>query len=217
MGLSNRYESPTLILEPPLVVQTEAPGTARLPASSERRARAIDAFIDLVLEGHLPPTSDQVARRAGISMATLFRYFEKLDDLRRDAAARTLERFPLFQIPEIGLGPRDDRIERFAAVRVAPWEEIHLLARLQRSTTLKDPGAAAMVDFGRRAMADQVREHFSPELRGLTAAKREDAVATIASLTSVESWEQFRNGSGRSPIQTRRAWCRAIDRILTNP
>lgn len=184
------------------------------PAQMERRARAVDAFIDLVLEGNLPPASEQVARRAGISMATLFRYFDSLDELRRDAAARTLERFPLFQVPHIGVGSRSERIERFASIRVELWEKIHLLARLQRSNALKDPGAAEMVELGRRLMADQIRQHFAPELRDFTQAQRGDAVATIASLTSVESWEQFRHAHGRSPLQTRRAWTQAIDRIL---
>ena len=199
-------------MSPPVV--SAARSTARPTASTERRARAIDAFIDLVFEGHLPPTSEQVAHRAGISMATLFRYFDTLDQLRRDAAARTLERFAFFEVPEIGVGPRAERIERFAAIRVELWESIQLLARLQRSTALQDSGAAEMVDFGRRAMADQIRQHFAPELCSLTAARQEDAVATIASLTSVESWEQFRHAYGRSPMQTRRAWAHAIDSVL---
>lgn len=190
-------------------------GFQRTPASTRRRVRAIDAFIDLVLEGNLPPTTEQVAERADISLATLFRYFETLNVLRRDAALRMLERFPLLRVSDVGEGPMRDRIERFAAIRVSLWEKVHLLARLQRSTVLQDPGAAQMVNFVRGVMADEVREHFAHELRGLTAAQRDDAVALIASLTSVESWEQFRHAYGRSPLQTRRAWAQAIDAILT--
>jgi AcrR family transcriptional regulator len=190
-------------------------GFQRTPASTRRRVRAIDAFIDLVLEGNLPPTTQQVAERAGISMATLFRYFETLDVMRRDAALRMLERFPLLHVSDVGEGPLRERIERFAAIRVALWEKVHLLARLQRRVVLQDPDAAQMIDFVRGVMADEVREHFAPELRGLTSALRDDAVALIASLTSVESWEQFRHTYGRSPLQTRRAWAQAIDAILS--
>ena len=43
---------------------------------------------------------------------------------------------------------------------------------------------------------------------------RDDAVALIATLTSVESWEQFRLAYRRSPAQTRRAWTNAIRAIL---
>ncbi len=185
------------------------------PAATRRRVRALDAFIDLVLEGNLPPTAEQVAERAGISMATFFRYFETLNTLRHDAAARMLERFPLLHVPDPGQGPLRRRIERFVALRVELWEKVHLLARLQRSTVLQDPDAARMVDFVRGVMADQVREHFATELRERSAAQRDDAVALIAMLTSVESWEQFRNTYGRSPLQTRRAWTQAIDALLS--
>ena len=196
-------------------VASEARSAARRPAVAERRMLALDAFLDLLLEGHLPPTSEQVADRAGISMATLFRYFDTLDELKRDAAARILQRFShLYQLPDIGAGPRDERIDRFVAIRVDLWEMIHPLAKLTRSNALRDPGAAETVESGRVAMADQIRLHFGVEHRALTFAQRENAVATIASLTSVESWEQFRHTHGRSAAQTRRAWSHAIDRIL---
>ena len=185
------------------------------PAAIRRRVRALDAFIDLVLEGNLPPTAEQVAERAGISKATFFRYFESLNAMRYDAGARMLERFPLLHVADPGQGPLRERIERFVSLRVELWEKVHLLARLQRTMVLQDPDAARMVDFVRGMMADQVREHFAPELRERSAAQRDDAVALIAMLTSVESWEQFRNAHGRSPMQIRRAWSQGIDALLS--
>lgn len=128
---------------------------------------------------------------------------------------RSAERYRhLFQVPEIGVGSRDERIRRFAGFRVDLWEKTHLLARLLRSGALRKPEAAQMLAFSRKVMADQVRAHFDTELRALSPAHREDAIATVATLTSVESWEQFRLAHGRSPVQTRRAWSRAIDRAL---
>jgi AcrR family transcriptional regulator len=187
----------------------------RSPAAMRRRARALDAFIDLVLEGHLPPTADQVAERAGISKATFFRYFESLNAMRYDAGARMLERFPLLHVADPGQGPLRERIERFVALRVELWEKVHLLAQLQRTMVLRDPDAARMVDRVREMMLDQVREHFAPELRERSAAQRDDAATLIAMITSVESWEQFRNTYGRSPLQTRRAWTQAVEALLS--
>jgi AcrR family transcriptional regulator len=190
-------------------VNTRRPGPAR------RRARAVDAFIDLVLEGHLPPTASQVADRAGISLATLFRFFDTLDQLRHDSAIRMMERFSsLIGVPDIGAGSRDERIRRYTKNRVELHETTNPLALLLRSTALGDPGAAELVGFARGVFADQIRLHFEAELRALPPARREDAVATIATLTSVESWEQFRHAHGRTPVQIRRAWSRAIDVTL---
>jgi AcrR family transcriptional regulator len=155
-----------------------------------------------VLEGHLPPTVEQVTGGAGISKATFFRYFESLGAMRYDALARMLERFPLFHLADPGQGPLG---ERFVALRVAWWEKTHRMALLQRSTVLRDPEAARTVDLIRRGMAGQIREHFAPELRERSQTRRDDLVALIAMLTSAESWDPFRNASGRSPLQTRRA------------
>ena len=185
------------------------------PAATRRRVRALDAFIDLVLEGNLPPTAEQVAERAGISKATFFRYFESLNAMRCDAAARMLERFPLLHVAEPGQGPLRQRIERFVSLRVELWEKVHLLARLQRTMVLQDPDAARMVGSVRELMVDQAREHFAPELQERSAAQRDDTAMLVAMITSVESWEQFRNTYGRSPLQTRRAWAQAIEALLT--
>ena len=62
---------------------------------------------------------------------------------------------------------------------------------------------------------DQVHEHFAPELRERPAARRDDAAMLIAMITSVESWEQLRKTYGRSPLQTRHAWTRAIEALLS--
>lgn len=161
------------------------------------------------------PRSERVAERAGISMATLFRYFDTLDDLRQAASRRVTQRFPdLLVIPDMGRGPLAERIATFVALRVQLWETIHPLVRLGRSHAFHDARVAAMVDEGRRLMAGQIRQQFDPELRTLTAAQRDNAIVTIASLTSVESWEQFRRAFGRSALQTRRAWGEALERIL---
>ena len=96
------------------------------PAAMRRRVRTLDAFIDLVLEGNLPPTVEQVVERAGISQATFFRYFESLAALRYDAGARMVERFPLLHVADPGQGPLRDRIERFVALmdRLPPAERL---------------------------------------------------------------------------------------------
>jgi AcrR family transcriptional regulator len=187
----------------------------RHPPPSERRTRALDAFIDLVLEHGQHPRPEEVAERADVSIASLYRYFANLDELRHDAVARLVERFPdLFDISKIGSGDRDQRIASFTAARFALHETLHPLQLLSRAMSQADPAARKHVDAARSAMADQIRHHFDAELHTLSPTRREDTVAAIAALTSVESWEQFRRSHRRTPAQTRRAWNSAIDRLL---
>ncbi len=199
---------------------TEAPSSGsadarRHMAPSERRTQALDAFIDLTLERGAHPRPEEVAERAEVSIASLYRYFTDLDELRHDAVARLAERYPeLFHISKIGTGSRKERIASFTAARIALHETLHPLQLLARVTGRHDPSAQLHVDNARSAMADQIRRHFDTELRTLTPTRREDAVATIAALTSVESWEQFRCNHDRTPAQTRRAWNTALDQVL---
>ena len=197
------------------VSQSDPSTDRRRPRPSERRARAVDAFIDLVLEHGVHPRPEEVAERADVSIASLYRYFANLDELRGDAVRRLVERFPdLFHISKIGTGDRDQRIAAFTAARFALHETLHPLQLLSRAMSRTDPAAAEHVDAARAAMADQVQRHFRAELERLSPNRREDTVAAIAVLTSVESWEQFRRSHGRTPAQTRRAWTSAIDRLL---
>ena len=64
------------------------------------RDAVIDALFELLLEGSPTPKSDELARRAGVSEASVFRYFDSLDDLFLRAFQAFQERYaPLLTIP----------------------------------------------------------------------------------------------------------------------
>lgn len=188
-----------------------------LAATAARRIAVVDAFIDVVLECGSPPTPEEAANRAGVSRATFFRYFSTIAELRNEAATRVVERFPdLLTIPTIGLGSRDDRIRRFVDFQVQLHETLHPLELLMRSHAAQDPEAAGFVDAVRRLHADHARQHFEADLHPHGPARRDDLVAAIAVLTSVESWQQFRHSLGRSRAQTNRAWRSALVGIFAD-
>lgn len=179
-----------------------------------RRLRVVDAFIDLVLEGDPSPTPASVAERAGVSRASVFRYFETLDELRIETMGRVLERFvDLFELGEPSATSMADRAAGFVASRLRFHETLHPLGLLQRRHAT-DPDATAAIDLGRTLLADQVRAHFRRDLEPLDDERRDDVVTTIAVLTSIESWHQSRHTHGRSPAQIRRAWIAAITALL---
>ncbi len=185
----------------------------RRPLPAERRAGAIDAFIDLVLETGENPRPEDVASRAGVSIASLYRYFENLDELRRGAFARLVDRFPeLFLIPEVGTGSRQARITAFVETRLAMHEKLHPVQLLVRR--LRPADAAVTRDNPRYVSADQISLHFADELSPLDPDERRAVVATINVVTSTESWEHFRRTDDRTPDQTRDAWITAIDHLL---
>ncbi len=177
---------------------------------------ALDAMIDLIGEGHVPPSSEQVAERAQVSVASLFRYFDTVDDLRAQAAALALERYAVaFAIEPIGKGTASERIATLTDARLAQYEQLAPFGRLIRIRAPHIDAARDQLARLRATQVDQIRVHFARELQLRTPANGDDLVATIHSLTSFESWEQFRGALGRSRYQTRRAWSVALEAIVT--
>lgn len=196
--------------------------SADRPVIDGRRARrergrlaVTEATIDLVLEGRIPSSADEIAARAGVSPASLFRYFETLDDLRQATADRYFERYThLFDVPGIGHGPLSDRIQRFVKARVSLHEITEPMARLTRLRAPEHLELDQRLRHVRATLSDQVRHHFDTELAELSAARRDDAVTVISTLTSFEAWDQARHDHSRSQQQIRRAWSATINGLL---
>ena len=53
----------------------------RLQRSVRSRQIILDAIVSLVEEGNLVPTAQQVARRAGVGLRTVFRHFDDMEAL----------------------------------------------------------------------------------------------------------------------------------------
>lgn len=199
-----------------MIDSTTAGGDGRTLRRERGRAAVTDAMIELVLEGHLPPSAEQLAARSGVSVASVFRYFDGLDDLRRAATEVYLQRYDhLFEIPDIGEGPLVERIERLVDARLRLYEVAGPMGRLVRIRAHDDAGARDNLSRLRHTYTDQLRHHFDAELTPLGADRRNDLVDTVATLTSFESWEQLRDDRARTDPGIRRAWTHAIARLIT--
>jgi AcrR family transcriptional regulator len=71
---------------------TTATADGRHRRSQESRQRIIDAIVELVNEGVLVPTAEQVSDRAGLAMRTVFRHFKDMDSLYREISRRMYAR-----------------------------------------------------------------------------------------------------------------------------
>lgn len=181
------------------------------------RQAVIDATLDLFLEGGERPTSEEVAARAGVSVASVFRYFESLDELRHQATLRFLDRHaPLYEVEELGEGSLEDRVERFVAARLALHRAVAPIARVVRVRAVEHPALADALDSTRRTLAEQVRAHFAPELEGLDPTTTEDVVGLIATISAFEAWDQLTNVLDRTEGQIARAWTSALTTLLTD-
>jgi AcrR family transcriptional regulator len=185
-------------------------------ARRERGRIAVsDAVIDLVVEGNADPTAEQVAKRAGVSVASLFRYFKTLKELRRETLRRYFKRYDhLFQLPDISEGTLEHRSQVFVNCRAKWYETTEPMCRGARRRAPDVPDLDEVLHSVRARQADQIRQCFAYELEALSPSARDDLVATISTLTSFESWDQIVHDHNRTPRQVRRTWVTALHRLL---
>lgn len=178
------------------------------------RAAVIDAMFDLIVEGHLPPAVDQVARRAGVSTATIFRYFGTLDDLQQETVARFVERFDhLLEIDRPGEGSATSLVRRFVDSRITLFSTVGPVMHLAWVRSLDQPRIAAAVRENRRRLRDATEEHFAAVL-GPRSARRNGLVDAIDGMCSIESWVSLTRIHDRSPDEIRRAWTAGVSRLV---
>ena len=182
------------------------------------RELVLDAVLELFTEDSLEPAAADVAERSGVSLRSVYRYFEDGEALVRAAIARNMERIrPLFEIADLGLGPLPDRVERMVTARLRLYEAIAPMMRasLQRAPTndiIRD-----RLDADLAAMRRQVEQMFAHELEQLPGPSRRDVTAALDLLLGFPSFEQLRRTREFPGPDTRRILVRAVASVLAGP
>lgn len=196
---------------------TEETIDGRRARRDRNRAAVIDALFALLEEG-VRPSTEEIAARAGVSISSLFRYFDSIDDLQRQTIEVHFDRFgPLFDVPSIGVGDLEGRITRFVDARLELHTAVAPIARLARARAFDQPVIADTLAQARRSLASQIREHFAPELVTVSKDDADQAADAIDGLTSFEAWDLLSNTHGRSAEHLRRSWTAAIRSVLDGP
>ena len=146
----------------PQSVSVSASVDGRSAIRDRNRDAVLDAVLDLFSEDNLSPGPDEVALRAGLSVRSVYRYFEDHDALSRAAIDRQLERLaPLLLIAAIGEGPLDGRITRFVEARIRLQAELGPPSGPPASGPRSIPWKRAS-SVGPDPAAPPVERHFAP-------------------------------------------------------
>lgn len=168
----------------------EAQPDGRRAWRDRNRLAVVDALLDFYAEGNLRPGAQAVAERSGVSRRSVFRYFEDLDDLDRTAIARQQERVRhLIELPDLGEGALNDRIERIAAQRAVLYSAIAPAARVSRARAPFQRVLAEELAVSRKVLGRQVERQFQPELSAMAERERRAVFAAAEVLLSFESFD----------------------------
>ncbi|MDJ0852182.1 MAG: TetR/AcrR family transcriptional regulator [Myxococcota bacterium] len=189
----------------------------RQSRTARSRLAICEACLDLVQEGVLQPSADQVAERAGLSRRSIFNHFSDLAQLYDAVVEVGLDRCaPLLQ-PISEQEPVARRVELLVEARSRFLEATHAFTRALTAQSLVGPAA----DQARRVSRDALRlQHqeverlFRPELRGLAPSERAEVLEAMSAALSPLQWEYLRRSRGNSLARARSVLRRTLASVL---
>ncbi|HEU4431641.1 MAG TPA: TetR/AcrR family transcriptional regulator [Myxococcota bacterium] len=167
----------------------------------ERNRDAIAlAMFELVGEGVLEPTAEQVATRAGVGLRSVFRHFRDMESLYAEVDARV--RRDALPIATAGVvsGSRSERARAMVERRARLFERI---SPFKRSANLNRQRSAYLKRTHRELVA-LLREHLLRWLPELAEAPPE-IVAALELASSFEAWDRLRGEQGLSAARAHAA------------
>lgn len=183
------------VSSPPPIPLPSADG--RNQRRDRNRDAVVTALLELYREGESGPSAEQIAQRAGISVRSLFRYFDDVDALVRTAIARQQHHLaPLYALdapPDLPVG---ERIERFVAARVRLLQGMGEVGRVARSLAARQPLILAELARIRHTLRVQLADTFAPELDALDPADRRRTLAAADVVVSWEAYDLMHNDQG---------------------
>jgi AcrR family transcriptional regulator len=188
-------------------------------SSRTRRSRQAicDACLDLVEEGVLQPSADQIADRAGLSRRSIFLHFGDLPALYDAVVEAGMARCaPLLEEVPPSL-PAGDRVARLAEVCARYFEATTPFRRSMAAQTLVGPVKSEALRVARallRKQRDDVAALFADELDPLPAPERAELVEALAAAVSPANWEHLRASRGLSLGRARAVMRRSLGALL---
>jgi AcrR family transcriptional regulator len=180
------------------VVDVEATSRdGRRRRSQDSRQRIVAAMIDLVGEGRITPSAEEVAARAGVGLRTVFRHFNDMESLYAEMTATLAEQYEMWLIPFESVdwqGQLREVVER----RTATYEKLLPFKRAGDAHRHMSP--AIQTEHVR------VREMMRRRLRSfLPGAIADDVLRfeTIDMLLSFEAWQRLRDEQALDPSRAR--------------
>lgn len=197
----------------PRAALAEAPRSER----RERSRQAIcDACLDLVAEGVLQPSADQVAERAGVSRRSIFNHFDDLAELYDAVVAAGMARYGA--LPEVPRTlPVAERVSRLAEARAVFFEATAPFARALAAQMLVGAAREQAWRVSKTALdaqRDELRRLFARDLERLPGPERAELLDALAAAASPASWDYLRNGRSLTPARAQAAMTRTLGALL---
>ena len=180
----------------------------RRKRSQTSREKIVVAMLDLVSQGHISPSAEQVATRAEVGLRSVFRHFTDMESLYAEMAARLSQHYAQWLVPYDSADWRGQLAETIAR-RTGTYE--HLMPFKQAADAHRHESAALQAEHARTLAAMRARLHsLLPE----RIAADEGMFEALDLLLSFEIWQRLRIVQGVPVDAARDLVIRQVDRAL---
>jgi AcrR family transcriptional regulator len=179
--------------------------------SQKSQASIVNAMLELVAQGNLEPSADQIADIARVGRRSVFRHFKDMDTLYREMT--------------------NSIATTMGSIVLQPFEAADWAGRVLELVDRRAVGFEKMKPF---LLAGQVHRHRSPYLKASHAqfvqmlrqillgllpkeiARNADLVDALDMLLSFEIWHRLRDDQGLSIARAKRVLKQAIQSTLSD-
>lgn len=206
------------------VIQPPDPEDGDAAESSDGRSRrrdrnreaVIHAMLELIRGGDYNPATADIAELAGVSHRSVFRYFDDLGDLVREAIHIEFERaIELGAIDDLGAGPLPHRVDALIAIRIKVYDGMFEVCRVARLKSEQLPDLDTALSEVTGLARRQVVRQFGRELSCMDDDRRDHVVDTIVALTDFAAYDLLRRWLGRDDERIAATWHDALTALLT--
>jgi AcrR family transcriptional regulator len=201
-----------LVVTPPQPAKRRVDG--RRLRSERTRLQIIEAYLDLLRESPQVPLATQIAKRAGVSVRSVFERFADLLSLSLAAADHAVAQGLAQAVARDVDGDRQARLRSQVETRAAICEQWLPLWRALLHNQSESDLLTARIERMRDAIMARLELMYRPELSTLAEPERRQLLLALEALTDFESWGRMRERHGLSVEAAQEVWIKAIDRLL---
>lgn len=176
---------------------TDTQSDGRRRRAQNSRQRIVAAMIELVAEGRITPSAEEVAARASVGLRTVFRHFSDMESLYAALTSALAEQYEMWLIPFESMAWQD-QLEEIIERRTATYER--LLPFKRAGDAHRHTSAAIQAEHARiRALLRQRLRTFLPKSIASDAARFE----TLDLMLSFEVWQRLRDEQMLEVVEAR--------------
>lgn len=158
----------------------------RIQRSERSRQLIVDAMVALINEGHMIPTAQQVADKAGVAIRTVFRHFSEMEKLYAEIDQTMRPWYAELFSQSDRSGTLEERVTRAVESHAGAYTQLAGVMRAVQHLLWRSP----QVKKNHLEGAQRIRKDMDvwlPELASVSPETRE----AVDAITSFDFWERL--------------------------